>query len=292
MDCAAPGGRGVSLRAYKSVIDADIRPAPLKFVATVLAWHANDETGQLNPSLARVAAQCGFESKDQARRHINALVAMGVLKILADTPGLGRRYALATNVLASLPRIAHAGLDRADRLEEVASAPPVAPMQPVAQAQAVAAMQPVAPVPATGCTGATGEVASTPLTGGMDATRKTRKTVKNTQRLEAVLADFGEFVGDVDRQVLADWVAHRAAKRAVITKTVFKERLAEAKDAGISLERAMAIEVASNWQGFRAAWVTTGERAKSSPRTDAGAAHNFRDKSYTTGIDKHGRVLV
>jgi hypothetical protein len=59
----------------------------------------------------------------------------------------------------------------------------------------------------------------------------------------------------VDEKVIRDWMAHRKAKKAVITETVIAGLDREAKRAGISLEAAMRESCVRGWVGFKAEWV-------------------------------------
>lgn len=59
----------------------------------------------------------------------------------------------------------------------------------------------------------------------------------------------------VSEQVWSDFLAHRKAKRAPVSKTVIDGIRREAEKAGWTLEAAMAESVAQGWQGFKADWI-------------------------------------
>ena len=59
----------------------------------------------------------------------------------------------------------------------------------------------------------------------------------------------------VDGETAQDWLAHRKAKKASTSQTVFKDRAKQAGIAGITLGEALAMEVSRNWQGFEAGWL-------------------------------------
>ncbi|MDH2997206.1 hypothetical protein A1D22_05910 [Pasteurellaceae bacterium LFhippo2] len=74
---------------------------------------------------------------------------------------------------------------------------------------------------------------------------------KTTQKKSAIelLAEYG-----ITEQLAEDFIAHRKAKRATITKTALDGFQREADKAGISVQQAVAISIERNWQGFKADW--------------------------------------
>jgi hypothetical protein len=71
---------------------------------------------------------------------------------------------------------------------------------------------------------------------------------------------------DVSQKVIDDFKAHRESKNALITQTVIDRFKSEADIAGISLEDALSICCARNWQGFEARWLLNEQpRARGSP---------------------------
>lgn len=68
---------------------------------------------------------------------------------------------------------------------------------------------------------------------------------------QAHLVDLG-----VDASVSADWLAHRKAKKATVTKTVVDGIKSEAAKASIALSDALAMCCQRGWVGFKAEWMT------------------------------------
>lgn len=60
---------------------------------------------------------------------------------------------------------------------------------------------------------------------------------------------------DVSQECWDDFVAHRKAKRAIITARVVKTIRDEASSAGWTLEQALDHMVLMGWRGFKADWV-------------------------------------
>jgi hypothetical protein len=59
----------------------------------------------------------------------------------------------------------------------------------------------------------------------------------------------------VGEQTVADWIALRKTKRAVVTKTVVDNLLREAAKAGMDLDSVLSVCCSRGWVGFEAAWV-------------------------------------
>lgn len=59
----------------------------------------------------------------------------------------------------------------------------------------------------------------------------------------------------VDRQMAADWLALRKAKRLPLTATAWADTKAEGVKAGMTPPQTVAAAVANNWAGFKAAWL-------------------------------------
>ena len=73
-----------------------------------------------------------------------------------------------------------------------------------------------------------------------------RKTSKSAVE---ILEQFG-----ITGQLAKDFIAHRKAKKSVITETVLNGFRREADKAGIPLVEAITISIERNWQGFKAEW--------------------------------------
>ena len=65
---------------------------------------------------------------------------------------------------------------------------------------------------------------------------------------------------DVSQECWDDFVAHRKAKRAIITARVVKTIRTEAESAGWTLEQALDHMVLHGWRGFKAEWVEKKQR--------------------------------
>ena len=60
---------------------------------------------------------------------------------------------------------------------------------------------------------------------------------------------------DVPQDCWDDFLAHRKAKRAIVTQRVINSIREEAKIAGWTLEQALDHMVLMGWRGFKADWV-------------------------------------
>ena len=60
--------------------------------------------------------------------------------------------------------------------------------------------------------------------------------------------------GEIDKQVFADWMQVRKAKKAPLTPTAWTSVKREAEKAGLPLDRAVALMVEHSWQGLKADW--------------------------------------
>jgi ribosomal protein L20A (L18A) len=79
---------------------------------------------------------------------------------------------------------------------------------------------------------------------------------------------------DVSDSVWSDFVLHRKAKRAAITKTAIDGIEAEAKKAGITLQQALEHCCLSGWQGFRADWYLNQTKSGNINKQEALEARN------------------
>lgn len=64
---------------------------------------------------------------------------------------------------------------------------------------------------------------------------------------------------DVSNECWADFLAHRKAKKTIVTERVIDRIRAEAGKAGWTLEDALNECVDRGWQGFKAEWVAKKE---------------------------------
>ncbi|WP_443090338.1 hypothetical protein ACTUM6_03330 [Basfia succiniciproducens] len=81
----------------------------------------------------------------------------------------------------------------------------------------------------------------------------TNLTVSNArakkQTVFDLLAEFG-----IDGQLAEDFITHRKACKATITKTALDGFQREADKAGIPIQEAVAISIERGWRGFKASW--------------------------------------
>jgi hypothetical protein len=86
---------------------------------------------------------------------------------------------------------------------------------------------------------------------------KEKNTKKESQpkpvdkSVNQLCSDFG-----ITGQLMTDFIAHRKAKKAVISLTALEGFKREAGLAGISIHDAVKVSIENNWQGFKAAWFT------------------------------------
>lgn len=59
----------------------------------------------------------------------------------------------------------------------------------------------------------------------------------------------------VDRQLAADWLALRKAKRLPLTPTAWADTKSEGLKAGLDASQTVAKAVANNWAGFKSSWL-------------------------------------
>jgi hypothetical protein len=98
---------------YKLIWDAPIPTGP-KFVLTAMAHFSNADGTSIRPAIATVGRMVSLSPK-QTRRHVQALVEMGVLTLELERKSKGRtptRYALNLEVLASLNPPANGSVDK------------------------------------------------------------------------------------------------------------------------------------------------------------------------------------
>lgn len=146
---------------FRRVRAARITPSSRKFVLGNMALYAADSGDGIFPSLGTIGADCGV-SRDQARRHVHALLDAGVLELVK--PATQRRtpeYRINVTVLDALPR----------------SAPEVASTQPLNAARGGADATSGF---AQGLHPCSLEVAPMQSRGGTHATRVPRGTKKTT----------------------------------------------------------------------------------------------------------------
>jgi hypothetical protein len=98
---------------YRLIWDASIPTGP-KFVLTAMAHFSNADGSSIRPAIATVGRMVSLSPK-QTRRHVQALVEMGVLTFELERTSKGgtpTRYALNLEVLASLNPPADGSVDK------------------------------------------------------------------------------------------------------------------------------------------------------------------------------------
>jgi hypothetical protein len=78
---------------------------------------------------------------------------------------------------------------------------------------------------------------------------------ENTRKKTRATPTVSSCPEDVDKQVWDDWVALRKSKRAAVTATALKGIRREARNAGITLQKALEIGCERGWVGFDAKWL-------------------------------------
>lgn len=231
----------MSNSAITAAWQADVQPAARKLVLLFMADCLNDKTGQLNPSMAAIARACGM-SQQQARRHLRELIEAGHVQVIGNhnggAPTATRNYRLAL-----------------EWETPVTSDTPITDDTPTTDDR-----DPYHPRP-----GPLSPMTVTPITDGSQ-TRKNQNEPEGNQKIERAkrAATIGRPDG-VDESVWSDFLAIRKAKRAPLTATALSGIEREAKDAGITLQAALACCCERGWQSFKAAWYANAAGNQSAP---------------------------
>lgn len=206
---------------------ADVSPPARKLVLVYLAHCHNEETGQLNPSVATVARACGLSEK-QARRHIRDLEESGILEVTGNhyggNVGATKRYKLNLELASTTP---------ADVTPPVDVTPPTdgsAPLPPMGVHPSHTGASPLPPM------GAKQERT------GIEQERNRNKRAIITRP------------DSVSESVWGDFLVIRKAKRAPMTATALAGIEREAAKAGITLNAALAYCCERDWKSFKAEW--------------------------------------
>ena len=82
------------------------------------------------------------------------------------------------------------------------------------------------------------------------------ESTKNRKNKISVFDPLDALVSEgVDPAVAGDWILHRKAKKATVTRTVIAGIKSEAEKAGVTLEKALETSCQRGWTGFEAKWV-------------------------------------
>ncbi len=245
---------------------ADI-PAGRKLVLLSLADNANDR-GECYPSVDAVAARCGLSVR-AVQGHI------------ADLEKAGMVSRMERNGRSSLFTLYPRKFCTPQNLHPAESAPPTpaesAPRRICTPAES-------APPPAESAPPTPAE--SAPITV-IEPSLNRQSNDYRAKRAEVSAGVFG--LADVDQQVLADWLAHRKARKAKVTATVVDDLRKQAALAGLSVDDAMRTAIRRGWTGFEAAWVASADRQCSDAAPARTGRHTgFAGKDYRKGVADDG----
>ncbi len=275
-----------------AVMEADIRPPSLKLAALAMANFLNDSTGQLNPSMDRVARACGL-SEVQARRQVHLLIAQGLLSVVGNqnggSPGSSRQYRLHLDRLPETPLMGD-------------SPTPLASETPLASDRALTSDRD----PSHGRARPLSLASETPLASETLTRKEPRKNQEgNQERRERATSP--TCPTDVDQQTWTDWLQLRKAKRAPVTGTVVNGARQEADKAGMTLDSFLQVWCMRGSQGLQADWLKPHERQTQSRVTFADhdeqnrrrkwpsprptSHHGLASKDYTEGVTADGSLI-
>ncbi|AOF53687.1 Phage replication protein [Pasteurellaceae bacterium NI1060] len=193
-----------------------------KLLLIKLADNANDE-GICYPSYKKIAQQCEM-SRPTAISHAKKLVEMGYLTIQERKTPKGNSsnlYILHPEKWEELPSLT----------SKSALPPLVNELNPPSKSALPPLVNELNPEPS--------------IEPSINPNKKT------TQKSEAeiLLEKFG-----VTGQLAKDFIAHRKAKKGVISETQMNRLQKQADKAGISICEVVEIMIDRNWQGFNASW--------------------------------------
>lgn len=265
----------MSFEAVAAVMNADIRPPSLKLAAVAMGNFLNSETGQLNPSMGRIARACGL-SDVQARRQVHELIAMGILSVEANhdggSAGASRQYRLHLDRLPATPLTS-------DRPTPIASDTPLISDSPLTGDRH----------PSHGRALPLSPVIATPLTSETLIRKESRKNQEGTSNkgsrsrpFDAGLIDLPEWL---DRDTWGRWVRDRKTRNKPITEEAAKlqvKKLGEHLAAGFTPETVIDNAIENAWQGLY--------EPKNKPRTATRHA-GFASKNYREGISEDGTFV-
>ena len=228
-----------------------------KLVLLSLCNWANDEGGNLFPSIALIAQRSGC-SERQAQRVMHEFIDQGLLSVVENefggAPGSSRRYRIDVDMLEAMAEEVRKKIKEKKRASIKKSTQ-------------------------EGCHDVTGDmvsrVTSEAQTGDICDTRRVTfgtqtgdmvspypsckpsdiepSVNRQGKRAPARASPAGK-PDDVDESVWLDWLLLRKAKRAPVTQTALDGIRREAEKAGIGLGDALRICCEKGWQSFRASW--------------------------------------
>jgi pyruvate/2-oxoglutarate dehydrogenase complex dihydrolipoamide acyltransferase (E2) component len=252
---------------------ADI-PSGRKLVLLSLADNANDR-GECYPSVDAVAARCGLSVR----------AVQGHIADLEKTGMVSRENRHGRSNLFTLH---HRRFCTPQNLHPAESAPTTpaesAPPQNLHPAESAPHPAESAPHPAESAPPTPAE--SAPITV-IEPSLNRQSNHHGAKRAQVVGGVFG--LGDVDQQVLADWLAHRKRRKADVTATVVADLRKQAALAGLSVEDAIRTAIRRGWTGFEAAWVGSSDRPAADVAPARQGRHSgFAGKDYRKGVADDG----
>ena len=232
----------MSFEAMAWAIKQECGSAPSKLVLLMLANHSNGHTGQCNPRMKLLAAECEMRP-ETLRNHVKTLEERGFITVLPQyTEGVQLPNQYRLNFQGGGGEIHRGG--RGDFLGggggEIHRGGRGDFRPPYNQEVNQESKQ---------------ERETPPITPQGDEQRKRSST--------PVCPDF------VDQQVWEDWLALRKAKKAPVTATVVHRAETEAHKAGMPLEDFLRVWCSRGSQGLEAAWLKPNER-------NQGAGNGFK----------------
>lgn len=243
--------KNMSLDALSWAARQSLKPVQ-KLTLMMLANRHNRDTGQCNPSHARLANDCGL-SDSGARKALKELSDLGLIKIIAaykDNVKLPNQYKLNLH-LNIVKEVCHeeTGVchEETGVCYEVAQgmSPDGAGYVTTEQGVCyeVAIKQEVETVNET--------VNETVYTHGQESASEAKPKPSKTREPKPIdlLLDAG-----VDEQTAKDFLKVRAAKKRPLTATALKGIADEAAKAGLTVVRAVKIATENGWAGFKASW--------------------------------------
>jgi len=216
----------VSVEAITWALRQPVKPSSRKFVLVVLANCASGDTFLAYPSIAYLCEATGQDRKT-VMTNLAALRDCGLLEDTGQRAG-STKQVIVYRVLCG-PDLFCKGAQKRDSSENgtVPKFPPNSTVFPGEQSQ--------------------------------KRDTETSVTVSNRQKKESAPdLDFTSWPSPPSPQVLADWLSHRKAKRALVTATVletFGRELHKAVAAGWTVDEALGEAMQRNWQGLNAEWL-------------------------------------
>ncbi|MCI7352793.1 MAG: helix-turn-helix domain-containing protein [[Actinobacillus] rossii] len=224
----------MSLKLMAQAMSIKVGNPLRKLVLIKLADNANDD-GVCFPSYQYVADVCEI-SKASARTHIDALIQMGFVSKTARK-----------NKDGSSSNLYQLHLDKG------------MPADSTGMLGASIGM----PADSTG--GMLGASTITSHSINQSINHNTNLTVSNARAKKSDAMILLEQYGITD-QLADDFVKHRKACKATITKTALDGFQREADKAGIPIQQAVAVSIERGWRGFKASWQWRDEQGDNKPR--------------------------